>query len=278
MVRTACAVVSRIAYLSSNVIVDLRNPYAQRSLFSQEWSSLKLETKDEAVTIKSLPYHALSQSDLLDVNSSGLLSAVVQSQPGITNHLLPYLAAIATRPIVLHICLDEDLSDVTLLKAAIPFVLYSKGVQQAHDHALIASKLARCTSRPVLHMFHLSDTAQSQSVSELDAAQVENFVTGSSIQLTSHANRNAINGYANGHANGNANGSVSSPLSSGKSTPLELTASLNGKSLYTPSPQDALYKAYNDVSLSALSLLRRPIKSTKTTKSENAKLVIFTLG
>ena len=64
------------------------------------------------------------------------------------------------------------MSDVLVLRSTIPFFLFSRTAQQAHDNALLASRLARLERKPVLHVF--ADVKG--EVEEIDGDRVPSFL------------------------------------------------------------------------------------------------------
>ena len=150
VVKSSAATVARVAYLASDVLVDSRPPLPSTSKFSATVQSLsQFETKP----VFSLPSGADPGITLLRYASSPLVSYTTESQPELLNRLLVHLPELANAPVVLHIAIEGDLSDVLVLRSSVPFFIFSRTAQQAHDNALLASRLARLERKPVVHVF-----------------------------------------------------------------------------------------------------------------------------
>ncbi|KAI0708867.1 sulfite reductase subunit beta [Cerioporus squamosus] len=154
----AVAAVSRIAYLASDVLVN--------SLASSGPSPFKaaLDTltasPDTNAAVTHLPFGADAGAALLRHRSARLLSCTAVAQAQALNSLLLHLPELSSTPTVFHVAVNNDLSDALVLQSSLPFVLYSRTAQQAHDHALLASRLAFTESIAVLHIFELGDDAE----------------------------------------------------------------------------------------------------------------------
>ncbi|KIP08798.1 hypothetical protein PHLGIDRAFT_360549 [Phlebiopsis gigantea 11061_1 CR5-6] len=147
---TSASAVARIAYLASDVLVDSRPPLPAASKFSHALSSL---SEHETKPFFSLPSGADPGATLSRYTSSSLVSYTAPSQAELLNRLLVHLSELANSPLVLHILVENDLSGVLVLRSTVPFFLFSRTAQQAHDNALLASRLARLERKPVLHVF-----------------------------------------------------------------------------------------------------------------------------
>jgi sulfite reductase (NADPH) hemoprotein beta-component len=170
MVATSSsATVARIAYLASDVLVDSRPSLPSTSKFAATLQSLsQFETKP----LFSLPSGADPGATLLRYASSSLVSYTTSSQPELLNRLLVHLPELVDSPIVLHVSVEDDLSDVLVFRSSVPFVLFSRTAQQAHDNALLASRLARLERKPVLHIFVNTEG----DVKEVDSNRVPSFL------------------------------------------------------------------------------------------------------
>ncbi|GJE91135.1 sulfite reductase subunit beta [Phanerochaete sordida] len=151
VVTSSAAAVSRVAYFASDVLVDSRPPLPAASKFLSTLNALSEQR--ETKPIFSLPSGADPSSTLLRNTSAGLIAYTAYSQPELLNRLLVHLPELTATPVVLHVAVEDDLSDVLVLRSSVPFFLFSRTAQQAHDNALLASRLARIERKPVLHVF-----------------------------------------------------------------------------------------------------------------------------
>lgn len=151
VVSSSAAAVSRVAYLASDVLVDSRPPLPAASKFSETVSTLSVQ--QAAKPFFSLPSGADPSSTLLRNRSASLIACTASSHPELLNRLLVHLPELSTTPVVLHVAIDDDLSDVLVLRSSVPFFIFSRTAQQAHDNALLASRLTRLERKPVLHVF-----------------------------------------------------------------------------------------------------------------------------
>ncbi|KAI0084491.1 hypothetical protein BDY19DRAFT_997704 [Irpex rosettiformis] len=165
------AAVARVAYLSSDVLVDSRPSLTAESSFATAYKTLSKQGTDPK-PIYSLPFGADPGSTLSRHSSVGLLSYSTESQPQLLNRLVVHLNDLANSPLVLHVAVQDDLTDILVLRSSVPFVLYSHTAQQAHDNALVASRLARLERKPVLHAF----VDVEESVDEVQEDQVLPFL------------------------------------------------------------------------------------------------------
>lgn len=152
---SSVSAVARIAFASSDVVVDTQPPLPDVSAFAKslrELSSSFSRTGNNA-TVISLPFGADPGSTLLQHRSASLISYTATSHSRILNRLIPHLTDLASIPLVLHIAVEDDLSDVMVLRSTVPFFLFSNTPQKAHDNALLASRLARTEHKAVLHVF-----------------------------------------------------------------------------------------------------------------------------
>ncbi|KAK0446667.1 sulfite reductase subunit beta [Armillaria borealis] len=248
--------VARIAYLASDALVDLQLPSPNTSLSAQTFTSLP--------TIVSVPSGG-------DPVGASLISFTALANPRTITNL-------SSLPLVLHFALDGDLSDVLLLRTAIPFFLLSTTAQQAHDNALLVSKLARTEKKAVVHAYYSSAVDTAQEVPEdqvvpflLDNRLSKHSPAASNGQVYA-ANGNGVNGRTNGvngtngHANGHSNGHTNGH-SNGHSEEFTENSAVND-----------LFKAYEIVALSTVSLVRRPLRPLISQGTSDAETVIFTLG
>ncbi|KAI0033655.1 sulfite reductase subunit beta [Vararia minispora EC-137] len=162
----AVAAVARVAYFASDTIVD------SASAFSPYWAS-RPTSSIGASSVTSLPAGADAGATLLHTVDARLTSYTTDASQALSR-LLPHLPELSSRPIVIHVAADKDLSDAIVLRAAVPFFIHSPSAQKAHDNALLASRLARTESKVVLHVFHLG--SPDESVEEVAEDQVKPFL------------------------------------------------------------------------------------------------------
>ncbi|KAI0629161.1 sulfite reductase subunit beta [Trametes polyzona] len=164
--------VSRIAYLASDVLVNSLSPTGP-SPFQPALNKLSASLHTSAA-VTNLPFGADAGDTLLRHRSSRLLSYTALAHPQILNLLLLHLPELSSTSTVFHIAVNSDLSDALVLQSSLPFVLYSRTAQQAHDHALLASRLAFTESTAVLHIFHVGD--DSEKVDEVEGDRIAPFL------------------------------------------------------------------------------------------------------
>ncbi|KAJ7702427.1 sulfite reductase subunit beta [Mycena rosella] len=231
--------VPRIALLVSDVCVDAHPPLPAVSTFQRAFADLR---KSSAHTPTLVPVPAGADPSialLLHASNARLVSLVASATPKLAAHLVLHLAELSDTPVVLHLAVTDDLSDVLLLRPAVPYFLLSSSAQQAHDNALLASRLARVERKLVIHAFNaaVSDTP----LEELPEDKVLPFIVGPSP-----------NGVLNG---------------------------INGKaSSKDPSVLQQLFKSYEAAALSTLSLVRRPFRPLVSRGTPNPHTVLFILG
>ncbi|KAG5647871.1 hypothetical protein DXG03_007795 [Asterophora parasitica] len=156
----ALSAVARIAYLASDVVVDAQPTLPAISAFSEIYRALN--ASQHRPKLLSAPTGADPGEIILRNADTGLVSFTTESNSQILTRLLLHLAQISSRAVVLHVALRDDLSDVIALRSAVPFFLLSSTPQQAHDNALLASRLARVERKAVVHAFYPGDDAVSE--------------------------------------------------------------------------------------------------------------------
>src|SRR6266702_5137317 len=155
--------VARVAHLSSDAVVDTL------SVFSSYWKSLSRESTN--VTI--LPHGSDPTPTLLRHSATSLLSYTTTSSPSLIR-LLPHFSELSSRPIVFHIAAQGDLTDALVLREAVPYFIHSSSAQQAHDNALLASRLACTERKAVVHVFHVG--GMGDKVEEVAEDKVKPFI------------------------------------------------------------------------------------------------------
>ena len=228
--------VARIVYLTTDVLVDSRPPPPSTSVFTDTYNAL---SKSSIHKPKVIPSHfgADPGSSILR-NAGSLTSFTATANPQVLTRLVLHLGEISSLSVVLHIAVQDELSDVLLLRSAVPFFLLSRTVQQAHDNALLAARLARTERKAVVHAFYQSTTS-TESFREIPEDKILPFLLLPQL--------NGINGHP-------AAESVTDLVST------------------------TLFKAYETAALETVSLVRRPLPPFISRRSTEPHTVIFTLG
>ncbi|KAK0501239.1 hypothetical protein EDD18DRAFT_1141879 [Armillaria luteobubalina] len=259
--------VARIAYLASDALVDLQLPSPNTSLSTQTFTSLSTASRQRP-TVVSVPSGGDPVGSILRNASASLISLTASANPRTITNVILRISELSSLPLVLHFALDGDLSDVLLLRTAIPFFLLSTTVQQAHDNALLASKLARTEKKAVVHAYYSGAADTAQEVPEdqvvpflLDNRLSKHSATASNGQVAT-ANGNGVNGHTNG-----VNGHCERALKRAHKWEFTENSAVND-----------LFKVYEIVALSTVSLVRRPLRPLISQSTSDAETVIFTLG
>ncbi|KAF8630759.1 hypothetical protein AX17_005354 [Amanita inopinata Kibby_2008] len=241
--------VARIAYLASDVVVDSQPNLPSSSAFAESYASLS-ESSQQKPTIIHLPSGADPNSTILRHSEAGLVSFTASASTQLVTRLVLHVSELSSRPLVLHIALTGDLSDVLFLRSTVPFFLLSTTAQKAHDNALLASRLARLERRAVIHAFYSGD-----DLGPLDQI-ADDGVTPFLFSPRRPASPTSISGQA--------------------------TPTVEGENASTVSEGDyelsQLYKAYQSVALDTLALVRRPLKSLSTRGSSEPHTTLIVLG
>lgn len=170
------AVVARIAYLSSDVVVDSHPPLPTPPPFGPTYDVLAHSSQHRPAFF-ALPNGADPSSTLLRHGTAGLVSYTAVSSAQLLSRFIPHLAELSELPVVLHVTVQDDLSDVLLLRSSAPCFIYSSSPTEAHDHALLASRLARTERKLVVHAFRAAQTKE--IVEEIDEASIRSFLFAS---------------------------------------------------------------------------------------------------
>lgn len=193
--------VARIAYLTSDLVVDSQPQFPAPSVFAQQYASLA-GSASSSPRLFVTPYGADPGSTILQ-NPTELTSLTATSNSHLLTRLVIHLADLSSRPVALHIAVDYDLSEVLLLRSSIPFFLLSRTAQQAHDNALLAARLARLEKKAVVHAFQLQP--ESISLNVLSEQQVLSFLFADKQQAYPSSSigheipKKVLDGCANGH-------------------------------------------------------------------------------
>jgi sulfite reductase (NADPH) hemoprotein beta-component len=243
----ALSSVARIAYLASDVLVDSRPTLPSNVPFAKTFNTLD-KASNHRPTVISVPLSADPGSALLQNRVAGLTSYLAFSNPQVLTRLIQHLAELSSLPVALHLAIQNDLSDVLLLRSSVPFFLVSSTAQQAHDNTLLASRLARTEKKAVVHVFY---DGGKDVVDEIAEDKIMPFLLGDKPHARTTS---VINGHGNGHANG-VNGHAS-----------------------PASPTEELFRAYESADLSTLALVRRSLRPLIQHGANDPHTVIFTLG
>ncbi|KAJ3878931.1 hypothetical protein F5051DRAFT_218091 [Lentinula edodes] len=265
---SSLSTVARIAYLASETLVDSQPPLPLNSEFASSFNSVSLSSRRRPNVI-AVPHGGDPAAALLRATGSALTSFTALSNSQTIARLVLRLPELASSPLVLHIALLNDLSDVLLLRSVVPYFLVSTNAQEAHDNALLATKLARTQKKAVVHAF-FSTKDDSDTTTELSE---ENLLTllfdEKGLVNGSNGHTNGVNGHSNG-TNGHSNG---------------VNGHAHGTNGYD-SPEVVeddrvalqLFKDYEVAALSVLKAVRRPILPLTSTGSSEPTTIIFTLG
>ncbi|KZT09927.1 sulfite reductase subunit beta [Laetiporus sulphureus 93-53] len=234
--------VSRIAFLASDTLLASDSQDVAAALAA-------LPAIKPTSSVQRLPSAADPGAALLHVHaqSQGVVSFLTISNGRNLRQLVPHLAELAHTPTVLHVAIPpaDDLSDALVLRATVPICLYSSTAQRAHDHALLASRLARTEGRTVLHIFHVG--TEDDQLAEIDEGAVSPYLYSDKPSSPN----------TNGHSTTNGNGLL-------PSKPVDESA--------------ALIAAYESAAVSTVGLVRRPIRALSTHGAQDPTTVLVTLG
>ncbi|KAI0047166.1 sulfite reductase subunit beta [Auriscalpium vulgare] len=272
------AAVARVAHLSADVVVD------SHSVFSPYWKS----RSHSPSSVVSLPRGADPVSTLLRHEQAHLLCYTASSSPALTR-LLPHLTDLSSRPLVIHIAAQDDLSDALVLRAAVPYFIHSSTAQQAHDNALLAARLARTERKAVVHVFHVGEPGE--TVVEVSDEKVRPFLLAEKRALVSKPNgrphspgpgsrphspapkrpHSPALGHANGHARSGSD-------INGLARPASPLLAASSSSLPLDPATAELTQAYEAAALSTLALVRRSQRALVQHGSLDPHTLILTLG
>ncbi|KAL9040197.1 MAG: hypothetical protein Q9214_004584 [Letrouitia sp. 1 TL-2023] len=168
-VASAGEAVARIAYLSSDVILavqpapgsyhDFSDPL--RSYAARRKPGLIAKDGPEVLTLRHNVDPLLSAFQPL--RSGKLLSVTASSSVLLTS--IPHLYKLAQYPIVLHIVVGSDFSDLTAVRQSGFIFLHSETIQEAQDVAISAHALAIKIGKGVIHFFDPANSAADDPIS-----------------------------------------------------------------------------------------------------------------
>lgn len=249
------AAVARVAYLASDLIIDSQPARPASSPFSKTYAALSFPSIKRP-NIISAPLESDSGATIQrNVGDASLVSFTAVSNPQVLTRLDLHLAELFSTPLVLHIAVQHDLSDILLLRPAVSFFLLSVTAQEAHDNALLASDIARKEKRVVVHAFYVSKIEETLTEIAEDAV-LPFLLAGSQIYTPNERTNGHANGYANGHANRDSGAS-------------NITDDVDAAEHFS---------VYQASLLHTLTVTRRPLRPIRTHGPPMAKTLILTLG
>ncbi|KAF8479748.1 sulfite reductase subunit beta [Russula ochroleuca] len=290
------AAVARVVHLSSDAVVDYPSP------FSLYWKSLPQDAL-RSTTVITLPHGSDPTPELLRQSTAALLSCTAPNSSALIR-LLPHLPELSARPIVIHVVAQGDLADALVLRAAVPYFIHSSSPQQAHDNALLASRLARTERKAVVHVFHVGN--KHDKVEEIAEDNVKHFLYAEKRTRThSRAAGRAQSPvpsrpqspiarpyspsptrpyspspkHANGHANGLVNGhSRKGGDSDGRHSPRSVTPATPTFTIPVDPITAELLEGYEAAALATLALVRRSQRALAQRGHSDPHTVIFGFG
>lgn len=167
------AAVARIAYLASDVLITTpASPFTLPSSSSSKAPELDVlhPHADPGLVASRHAGSRLTTILLASVESSSSASPFTR--------LVPSLSELAQTATVVHVAVPAagDLSDVVALRSAGWVLVLSSTTKDAHDHAVVASKLARQAKRAVLHVFVESAADALSEAEQVDEAKFVEFL------------------------------------------------------------------------------------------------------
>jgi sulfite reductase (NADPH) hemoprotein beta-component len=121
MPLSSASTVARIAYLTTDVLVDSYPQSSSNSVFTDIYHALS-ETSIHKPKVIPSHFGADPGSTILR-NAGSLTSFTGTSNTQVLTRLVLHLGEISLLPIVLHIAIQDDLTDVLLFRSAVPFFL-----------------------------------------------------------------------------------------------------------------------------------------------------------
>ena len=197
---SAAGAVSRIANLSSSALLHVSPPsgssaFAQGLQDSAKYSAGAVDV--EQVSSVADPAGQLARlARQRGSKEPSLVSLLAGGDQALLTALVPHLATLVSTPTVLHIATNGEHSDVMALRSSGLIILYSSTCTQAHDHALLAARIASAHSTAVLHFFDEAIGAVEDEITEVDIRSLlqrnENqaSTTSNGTNGTSHQNGN----------------------------------------------------------------------------------------
>ncbi|KAF8141666.1 hypothetical protein EV363DRAFT_1443572 [Boletus edulis] len=185
----AIPAVSRVAFLASDTVLHTLTSDGVSSPFAECYKALT-DTSSRRPSVQSIPSGGDPGVTILRLSSSVSLASFTSFLTSQTALQLVLLATeLSSLPLVLHIAVKDDLSDVLLLQSAFLFCLVSYTPQEAHDNALLASRLARTEKKAVIHIFYELSDGQVIDIAEEDVQPflLSEKITPSSSSVPDHS-------------------------------------------------------------------------------------------
>ncbi|TIB78304.1 sulphite reductase hemo protein, beta subunit [Wallemia mellicola] len=184
-------VVGRIAYLSSKTLVSVLPPSHEPSSFSQTYDVLQSDTglfnhpNIATLHTRAQPVDTAFRQSL---NGANPVTVTAKADPTLINEIITLTQDLNNEPIIFNLSIEQagDLSDILTLRSSGLPIIYSSTVTEAHDHALIAAKLAVQLNSSVIHVFEDSPI---DGFSEISQEDLKNFLQNEkAAQNGVHAN------------------------------------------------------------------------------------------
>ncbi|SJX63151.1 probable sulfite reductase cys-4 [Sporisorium reilianum f. sp. reilianum] len=214
---SAVGAVARIAALASATLVNVA-PAAKAATSSFSSVADKAAELNAQLELEQLNQHVELGSVLVQLKpaGNGLISVLSHAHQQTLTRLVPHLPKLVNTPLVFHVASAGEHSDLMALRQSGLVLLHSSTAAQAHDHALLATKIATSAKRAVLHFFE----DVSGPVDEVTNVDLASFVGSAAASSSTDAaaavpKTNGVNGHANGvnGVNGHSNGHLSAAAS-----------------------------------------------------------------
>ncbi|CBQ73317.1 probable sulfite reductase cys-4 [Sporisorium reilianum SRZ2] len=214
---SAAGAVARIAALASATLVNVA-PAAKAATSSFSSVADKATELNAQLELEQLNQHVELGSVLVQLKpaGNGLISVLSHAHQQTLTRLVPHLPKLVNTPLVFHVASAGEHSDLMALRQSGLVLLHSSTAAQAHDHALLATKIATSAKRAVLHFFE----DVSGPVDEVTNVDLASFVGSAAASSSTDAaaavpKTNGVNGHANGvnGVNGHSNGHLSAAAS-----------------------------------------------------------------
>lgn len=252
----AITAVSRVAFLASDIILHSLPSGPVSSPFAESYKTLANTSRQPS--IQSIPAGGDPGVSLLRVTSGVSLASFTSSiTTQIALRLVLHAAELSSLPLVLHLAVKDDLSDFLLLQSAFQFSLISYTPQEAHDNALLASRLARTEKRAVIHIFYELADGPVIDIAEED---VQPFLLSAKTIPSSNGTNVSDTTDETGDSGPTGNG-----LKSERGT-------------RTSEPISALYQLYESTAFSTSTFNHRPCLPLAIYGDEHPNTVVFVLG
>lgn len=244
--------VGRIAVLASTLVVDALPRSPSKTIFG--------DINATRIRCSSDPGSILVRNS----SKAGLQTLLVSSPRDVLPGLISHIPALEKAAIVIHVAVtNDDLADALALRPHVPFVLYSSTPQQAHDQALLASRLASSEKKAVVHIFHPT-IGKDERIIEVETEKVVPFIQAERSLV--HANG------VNGHVNG-VNGHKPTPNGHHKETKYG-----SGLQNSTVPNDNQSFLAYEAAALDTLSVVRRALRPMTYTGPNQPNTLLVILG